>query len=425
MPPEGYVNRWNLEGSPQPFIVKNFRSFGFVFPADPAGIRALCQRQLNEPAGESDLYRPIRGVPLVWVTFGTAERMMSSEPPYDRFGFSPETELTFWIPVWAPSGHIAWFAPYMFVDNPLAIAQGREIYGFPKELATFRPARTPQALSRLEVDAFAAKELRSDSEWQMQTVVAIDGAHGPDPSEAARWKTCDAVGDALAAQAAGAAAVETALEALSRFTGGFFPWPPRGTLVLLKQTPSVVRGSDTSYQAIVEAGVKVPEVHRGWILSSPLTPEHRFTLHLPAMQSHPIAKDLGLADGVEALLAFRLDFDFTLEVGRETWVKHGAAASFPAGGPSLWFRDVVQALWTPGILAQGVFSWVEAALLGRGRRQPPASHPRSRHRPTPVWRPPQLDDPPARSLAKRTRRARPLRRRRAPSAAPAPQRTNE
>jgi hypothetical protein len=351
--------------------------------------------------------------------------MMSSEPPYDRFGFSPETELTFWIPVWGPWGHLAWFAPYMFVDNPLAIAQGREIYGFPKELATFRPACAPQALRRLEVDAFAAKELRSDSEWRMQTVVSIDGTHGPEPSEAGRWKTCDAVGHTLAAQAVGATAVETALEVLSRFTGGFFPWPPRGTLVLLKQTPSVLRGSDTSYQAIIEASVTVPDIHSGWILSSPLTPEHRFTLHLPDMQSHPIANDLGLADGVGALLAFRLDFDFTLEVGHETWVKHGAAASFPAGVPSLWFRDVVHALRNPGILAQGVLSWVEAALLGRGRQHPPAPHARSRHRPIRVSRPPQLDDPPTPGLAQQTRRARPPRRRGTPRAAPTPHRTGE
>ena len=53
-------------------------------------------------------------------------------------GFAREEQAAIWVPVVVHRGDgllpcsLGWFVPYMFVDNPLSLAGGREIYGFNK-----------------------------------------------------------------------------------------------------------------------------------------------------------------------------------------------------------------------------------------------------------------------------------------------------
>ena len=59
--------------------------------------------------------------------------MRSAEPPDRDKGLFTEQEFAVWVPVIEPKLGPFWLHPYMVVDNPYAMALGRELYGFPEE----------------------------------------------------------------------------------------------------------------------------------------------------------------------------------------------------------------------------------------------------------------------------------------------------
>ena len=71
------------------------------------------------------------------LSFGAVEKIKPRLEPWCRMGFAREEQVAIWVPVIAHRGggilpSLGWFVPYMWVDNPLSLAGGREIYGFNK-----------------------------------------------------------------------------------------------------------------------------------------------------------------------------------------------------------------------------------------------------------------------------------------------------
>jgi len=148
-----YVNRWKSLGSArlaapapgyQPFVARDVRMYGFIFQGVEARLNDLCTRYLNEPMQGQFQYSPM---PPHWVvlTFTETRSLAPKNPPFADLGCAPEREAAFWIWVHRSDGQSApvSFSPYIFVDNPIAIIQGREIYGFPKEIGWFEGFRAP------------------------------------------------------------------------------------------------------------------------------------------------------------------------------------------------------------------------------------------------------------------------------------------
>jgi hypothetical protein len=84
-------------------------------------------------------------VPRVLILFASIQQLKSVEPPDSALGWMTEGDVAFWVSVAQldPTGAasrprgLTWFLPYIFVDNPLALTTGREVYGYPKEQGTF------------------------------------------------------------------------------------------------------------------------------------------------------------------------------------------------------------------------------------------------------------------------------------------------
>src|SRR5512138_555730 len=155
-----------------PYLQKDARLAAFLFHADLAALTTLCDQTLNAVPDSPFEYVPLMSSLLVIY----ADMLVSSLDERDaRVGSIPETEAGLWLLTVAMQKtatgtvphHLAWFIPYLFVDEGNSIATGREVYGFNKQVAVFDKAQdiqTPQfsadvlGFQHFAPDAIARKE---------------------------------------------------------------------------------------------------------------------------------------------------------------------------------------------------------------------------------------------------------------------------
>lgn len=393
MPTHDYVPRLSV-GSPQPFDATGVRMYGFVFWASHDCLVELCNKYLNRPANRPGAYQPIPGFTVAIFNFSHANRIAPRNPPYSTFGYSAETELAIWVPLHTADFRLVWFTPYTFVDNPLAVSQGREIYGFPKEMARVTVPSEGAPAARFAVTAQAVDKLTTESELKWLPILSLSGRPLSPPGTDGHWTSYDGAQRALHATVAAHA---SSLGIRHTLAPEGLPWPPRGTCVFLKQFPAAEDGRVTAYQGIVEADITIPDTSqfRGW---PDLGSNYRLTL--PYRPSHPISTDLGVGDGDAPLIDYYFEFDFTLEAGREVWRADSKASSAPSPSPFTIVSNLVN----------GAINAIQALpLLGSILQRPvqmpvPAVGTRPGLRNRSMQSSPQRAEPPRPTRARRPRR---------------------
>lgn len=373
-----YVDRWRMQGSLQPFAARGARMWGFVFRAQLDHLVDLCDRYLNVPGHGAADYTPV--LPFVVLTFTQIQQLSPKNPPYSAIGRASESEAVFWL--FAPAYEMGapmrftWFTPYVFVDNPLAIAEGREIYGFPKEMGWFSGFPAGRRLPvRLTVDAFGVQRFDNSAPLAQQRLFEVQRTPAHDANAAGSWTTRLEAGLELM-QRLLAPEADNFHQIAAEFPPGL--WPPHGTTAFLKQFPSAADSSIPSYQALVEAPVEVDSFHGGGLLDG------SYELRIRDCATHPLCNDLGLQNRQRAILSYWLDFDFTLGSGSET--PFVATPHSLAVAPSPWNR--ISTAWRE--LRSSVFDMavglvnrnaVAATLTGPAPRRATA---RSQRRRTPT-----------------------------------------
>ena len=315
-----YVDRWRSNGSLVPFTGSGVRSFVFVFEGKAECLTDLCHRYLSAPTGGQVEYRPVTS--LVALIFSRVQKLVASNPPYSGMGWFAETEAAFWVLTTAVqhqddgsafADHLAWFVPYIFTDSPLAISEGREIFGFPKEFGWFEmPANDD--VDRLTVDVHAVRRFNStDAEGRRERLLEVHRApDGPVSGVRRRLEAFAEVGRLLKDLWGDSRKLLTPdLNFVSTFLDDVIHH--RGQIVCLKQVYDSADTSRACYQAIVEIPLKATQFRAGAVLPD------AYLLTLNKLDSHPIQTDLGLEDGERSLLGYSIDFDFEFEPGETIW----------------------------------------------------------------------------------------------------------
>ena len=372
-----YVDRWEFRGSPQPFDAKDVTMYGFAFAGDHDKMQRLCDRYLNEPFDGHVTFQVFGSYLLL--TFNRIERLVAQHAPYATCGTISETELAIWIVV-RPTGSgtlpvLTMFPTYLFVDNPLAVTQGRELYGFDKEAGRFNEFwQAGNQARQFSLQAQTVEHFSLDpcphALWTELLSVSGEPA-APAPST---WRQHDEAVHHLN-QALAQHQIVTPNSLLDAATGAVTFWPPHGTQVFLKQFPDAADGSRACYQALISADVAVSAFRGGGFLGG----EYTLTVH--PCDSHPLFRDLGLATGAQPLFGYWLDFDFICEAGKEVV----RAGSLPRDtcGPGL-VESVRRGV---AAVLPNLAGAVAGTLLGSTA---PATE-RPRHNP---WHVPTLADPP-------------------------------
>lgn len=313
---------------PQPFLHQGVRLHGFFVRASRRRLQALVAHAL--PPGDAPRFEVLGE--HVLLTVAVIPKITSTDPQGRTAGWASEIDVAFWIPVALGTGRqrvIDWYIPYIFVDNPYAMAIGRESYGFPKALGSFS---LPRALLGEHAPLFAplGTTPSADDGYHVD-VIGLSARHPEVRAERLRLFSLVPAGPASAGAPLGVLrglapllghdpphprSLPTTLAQLRR------AWLDRGlSIVFLRQLRDAARPHQASYQELLRAPARVARLRGGGLLPQ------RHALRIRPCASHPIAAELGIEDAVVEA-GFWVDFDFVMEKG-ERVAEHAAAPARP------------------------------------------------------------------------------------------------
>ena len=312
-----YREYGGLASVPGPFRCSDATVTVLALPADPGAVAALCATALAGSDGTSP-YRPLGS--FVLLTFGamTVRSESGATSPlfgsaYDAMGSSTERHVAFWVPMAATHrahhvevlDRVVLFTPVMWVDNPVSLVGGREIYGINKQWGT--PVVTAGAAPGCTLEVFGGDFGREEASG-MQLLLEVAPRPGSHPVEAA-GRAVEDVGRAAA-------------DAIGRLLRGEVTLPD-GDFV--HQVASALQGRRmaqvTARQFRVPTGngadgspVELVELTSTFHAASAHLVAHGFDVTLHPVASHPVARMLGLAATQRVPFAVEVKADFTLSV---------------------------------------------------------------------------------------------------------------
>ena len=293
-----------------PYLQKDARLAAFFFNADHESLTTLCNQSLN--VSESFNYKYVPLTSSVMLVF--ADMLVSSRDERDKqVGLIPETEVSFWVLTAAmqktQSGlvphHLAWFLPYLLVDEGNAIATGREVFGFNKLLAQFqKPAQIQQP--DFTADVLGFKQFGADSVAQRERLLALTASSSADVTKVNDLASIKNTMNAELFKNMRSNLGGGLLEFAARLINDHIP------LVFLKQFRDAQSTHKACYQRIIEAPLKVETFFEGGIFLN------SYTLNIASLASHPLAQNLGLGVGEQrSTLGAWMQVDFVLGNGME------------------------------------------------------------------------------------------------------------
>ncbi|MFK7927350.1 MAG: NAD(P)-binding protein [Myxococcota bacterium] len=305
----------NLLPAP-PYLAKDATVEVFVLHADNGVLGDICDRMLNL-GGDDLVFRPM--APMVLFVAATIPEFVTGQP----VATSPEQDYGFWVPVlqgtldsdgaFQPES-FAFFLPILWVDPPLAVRAGREIFGYQKSAGRLaRPSDSEDGNQTWTVDGYVAdgapgtvpayswqrivEVVPHNDDWSMGEEIDLNGLITESFEAIEREHDAD-----LAFPA-------ELIKQLVKEVGGLqFP------MVFLKQFRSISNSQKASYQAVTwgQNNVESPLVFNR--MKGP------FTVDLTAFTSCDVATGLGLtvdANGdAQALVSASVTFDFEAMPGR-------------------------------------------------------------------------------------------------------------
>jgi uncharacterized protein with NAD-binding domain and iron-sulfur cluster len=311
-----------------PYMQKDADLAAFLLKSDQQQLQKLCDTYLNIPGQNQFRYQAI--LPFTMLVY--ARMQISSLDTQDKnIGTANEGDVGFWVPVAATKlasdgktyviDHLAWFLPYLFVDDEGGIIAGREVYGFRKTLAVFH---NPQTITdpTFSIDVAGFKTFDADTVRTLQPLLEVRAVttdvESPTPPTQAWKNRTEALQGIL--NLINQNITDTDGIAIDKWAvmSDFLDSYKKGVqMVFLKQTPFVGNTRQASYQAIIEAPAVTTAFHGGGLL----TTNYQLVLH--DLASQPIATELGLTINNERIIdiiaSAWVNIDFVQEHGVEIW----------------------------------------------------------------------------------------------------------
>jgi len=301
-----YRSTGPLSVATPPYWMRNQLSMHLLQAGLPQ-LQALCDRFLNLP-GAPVTYRPLG--PHV-VLYCSAQELGPLEDPV---GWTPENDVGIWLPVVArgpdEEERYLLFTPYLWVDLGLALATGREYYGYPKELARLRMPEHPEQAEECTLDTLVLPRFGPSVRMEERRLLTVR----PPQDMGARLRALVSGGGQLLSDAEPWLLPGVPSDYMGLVRGALRERFLR--MVFLKQFPDVTQPTRACYQALVEAPIHVTTPLRGGLL-----PSYEVDIH--AYDSHPLVDALGLRPmsrsatvaTVLSSLSMWLQFEARVELG--------------------------------------------------------------------------------------------------------------
>ena len=299
---------------PGPITLNQTTMWAFLLKADRAKMTAWCQAMFDTPSKGAVRVLPLSSYMMMSVVDIGQGRFVDAP----QMGWSSERELTFWIPAvrieqrggQQVATHFAMTMPYLVLNNPVAIAAGREIFGYFKQAGNIALPGDPSHGQSLTVDLFATKTFGADSQEAYQRLLTLS----PTASQST------AMSKDASTFAEGARKLFDLMAADDRdwHNSLGFDADLLGDLLLgrvpqlfLKQFRHIADGTQACYQAITGTLGEVT----GFDSLPHLT---EYDMVLEDLASSPIAADFGIAPR-QTLLGAAIEYDMTILPGQVLW----------------------------------------------------------------------------------------------------------
>lgn len=305
-----------------PFQLNSTQIYAFVFQGDENKMQNTLDIRLNNPFSKSNL----RYVPMgsnVLFTFSVTANGFSESAVNKEQGYILEEEIAFWMPVIEQKLHngkwianrFVFFIPFIFVNNPVALVAGREVYGFPKTIGSFAIPANKKYADAFTIDTMSFAKFAPNTPLITNRLLKVErSAVTRDAGFTEDWKDGkDAAQDLT----------KMLWDGTNRSLIG--DWNLFTSLlkdlltlqvpsVFLKQFRSAQNDGKAVYQALINSGFKVNGFSGGGLLKGD------YTLSLNHLDSFPIGDALGLYDGQKVKDSFWVNVGFENIVGTELFV---------------------------------------------------------------------------------------------------------
>lgn len=314
---QDYVRRGGLDTAPGPWRCEQVEMHAFYVQADMAALQRLCDRTLNEPTQGYLRYRP--NTRFVIVTFQYLHDLHSTAPGFGHRGAHSYGEAAFWVLVSRIDrdgqviGGPAALVPYIFAEDGVAVATGRELYGYPKEQAVIRMPRAGSADDSHAVEGLAVAHFGPGAQATPGTSILRIRRTDPSILAGVGHAVLEFGEDMVSALLHGR--IEgTSIALMKDYLSMFIH--KRLEMVFLRQFRATAGASGCDFMRVVSAPQDPVSLKSLCLLKG------RYALELPPLESHPIAADLGLnvVDGrVDVAIAAKIELAFTQAPGHTLW----------------------------------------------------------------------------------------------------------
>ena len=312
LPP--FIEHPGVANYPGPITLNHTKMWAFLLKADRAKMTAWCQAIFDTPSGDT-----VRVLPLSsYMMMSVVDIGMGRFSDVPQMGWSSERELTFWIPAVRVEQRgtatvavaFAMTMPYLVLNNPVAIAAGREIFGYFKQAGQIALPGDPGHDQSVTVDLFATKTFGANSEEQYQRLLTLTPT-AAQPS--ALTKAAESFADGAKMLYHTLAADDRDWQSSLSFTADLLGdlWHERIPQLFLKQFRDVADGTRACYQAITQTMGEVTRFD-----SAPHLTE--YAMCLEALASSPVAADFGIVPQ-QTVLGARIEYDMTIQPGEVLW----------------------------------------------------------------------------------------------------------
>jgi uncharacterized protein with NAD-binding domain and iron-sulfur cluster len=306
-----YVEYAGLSTVPPPYLCADTVLYGFFARADRASLKVLCDKVFSIPTGGAIQCDPIFG--SVMITIGRTGRLVPLATPYSRKGYSIERQASLWVPVILsrrrgtgiePLGH-AWFQPYIFVDNPISLIGGREIFGYNKTWGW--PTLPSGDVISFTLDVFGSNFNSDELVGKRRLLELKPTMPGTPASRAFVAEDPSRLLSETVAQIIAPMVASPELENLVREFIGI-----KMKQVFLKESRSIDDGTKASSLQVTQSTASVTNCKFVQVLSG------EWDLIVRPLDSHPLAADLGLLNQT-IVSGFVSELDFELGSGEVLW----------------------------------------------------------------------------------------------------------
>lgn len=321
---------------PGPYHQQGVTMCVYVVPADKAALQRTLDRYLNVVSTRWE-YRPLTG--HVMGVFADMKSVTSADP---NLGHMHEIDVSFFVPAlrfekggFLPHG-IAAFIPYLYVNNDWAMATGREVFGFRKEVGLSFSDQDPNgpdwpgAEALTHVDAMVMLEKSAAANLSPHRLIDLHTPAAPRARES-NWSHLHEAFDEVVGRLLGGVARDTVRVIESLFGDHKRQLSLDIPTVFLKQFRDAVEADKACYQTTFEANgaAKLDTFRGGGFLRGD------YAITLSSTPSHPIAQELGLDDRkpIPVEFAFEVDVDFDMDLPRSEDASDRTPSPVPSPQP--------------------------------------------------------------------------------------------